>query len=502
MQKYLTFLAVLVLALFGFGISSAYSKSASSPVAVNDNGEITHLYLDSNPLLSSKKVITANDRYIEDNYPLSIWHSGGQYLGGRFIDVTVANFEGDLFSELLVSSLAAGPLNGFNYDGSVRAGFPVSAGGVAYTASIDNYMVVAFHGVCDPGCHSLVNLYDGTGALLWSKNTTGIGVSAAPVMYKENGEIYIIYENSALAHLSDIYGNDLPGWPLAIAPHAFATADFDGDGVNEIVIAPQAGNSQTRLIIFRKDGGQYSATPNFGVQTRVYPTIGDVDGDGELEIVVIGRMTTAPYRSEVKIFNHDGTLQASYTVEDNTDYGTQNALADMNADGVPEILFVANNNAYVMDADGNDLPGWPKLHSPTPSYPLGTNIVVGDVISDGDREYPEVIYTLRSGYSQNGAIKIYNHDGTEVKRWDSQALYPIASGRSNAIADIDADGFNEIIIAGDYWQGVSGYYPTIWAIDLNKNERPVDHGYIHWGGYGNDSGKSGLYRPPSVQNLK
>ncbi|WKZ31148.1 MAG: VCBS repeat-containing protein [Candidatus Dojkabacteria bacterium] len=491
------FLSALLLISFSLALQKA--DAALAPVTINSNGLVTYNRVATKSLLSSERTPDANSDYIEDNYPLSIWHTSGSFQGGKFIDVTVTNFDGDLYSELLISSLASGPLNGFNHDGSIRSGFPITGGGVAYSASIDNYVVAAFHVICDPGCNSRLNLYDGTGTLLWSKVTLGVGVTAAPVMYKEGGEIFIIYEDSYNTYLVDIEGDTLPGWPKFSNPHTFATADFDDDGENEIVVAPQSGNDHTTLQIYRKDATLLSETASFGLQVRVYPVIGDVDGDGELEIVVIGRQSSSPYNAQLNIFNYDGTLQASYTVDDRTSYGTQASLADMNADSIPEMLFMTNDLTYVMDHQGNHLPGWPKVHFPTSSYNNDSNIVVGDIVSDGDREYPEVVYTHKSGNTNFGTIKIFNHDGSEVEKWDGNQLYPISTGRSNAIADIDADGFNEIIIAGKYWDGHSGYYPAIWAIDLNKHERPVDHGGIQWGGYSNDSGKSGLYINPLIE---
>lgn len=484
------FLSALLLISFGFSLNKA--DAALAPVTTNSKGVVTYNRVANKSLLSSTRIGDSNSYYIEDNYPLSIWHTGGNYWGGAFIDITVANFENDLYSEIIISSLASGPLNVFNHDGSIRPGFPIAVGGVVYSASIDNYIVSA--------SGDKLNLYDGSGNLLWGVVTQS-SMDAPPIMYKEGGEVYIVYDDSFRTVLADIDGNALPGWPIPTYPNTFATADFDNDEENEIIIVHADGAGHSNIRIYRKDGSLYSGTATFTAPYRVYPSIGDVDGDGELEIVVVGRDYTPPSHMRLNIFNHDGSIQNSYEVNDtlSTGTGAQATLADIDTDGTPEILFLGDDYAHVMDSQGNYMPGWPKVHSPVPLYSNGSNIVVADIVSDGDREYPEIVYTLRSGTAKSGAIKIFNHDGSAVTRWDDSQLYPISSGRSNAIADIDADGFNEIIIAGSYWNGISGYYPAIWAIDLNKNQRPVDHGGIQWGGYGNDSGKSGLYVNPVIE---
>lgn len=488
-------ITLFILLMIASGRFLSNADAAATPVATNFNGKVTYNILNTKSSHFSAIAPNENSDYIEDNYPQSIWHGGGNYWGGAFIDVSVANFENDLYSEIIISSLAAGPLNVFNHNGSIRPGFPIASGGVSYSASIDNYIVSA---VGDS-----LNLYDGSGNLLWGVETQS-SMTAPPIMYKEGGEVYVVYNDSYRTVVVDSDGNALPGWPVPTFPNIHAAADLDGDDEHEIIVVSADGTGHNNMRIYRKDGSLYSSTATFTSPHRAHPSIGDVDGDGELEIVIVGREYTPPSHIKLHIFNHDGSLQDSLDINDtiSTGGGAQAALADIDADGTPEILFLGDDYAHVIDSQGNYMPGWPKVHSPSPLYPNGSNIVVADVVSDGDREYPEIVYTLRSGTANSGAVKIFNHDGTEVPRWDGSELYPIASGRSNAVADIDGDGFNEIIIAGSYWDGIAGYYPALWAIDLNKHQRPVDHGGIHWGGYGNDSGKSGLYISPTSESLR
>jgi hypothetical protein len=61
-----------------------------------------------------------------------------------------------------------------------------------------------------------------------------------------------------------------------------------------------------------------------------------------------------------------------------------------------------------------------------------------------------------------------------------------------AIADIDNDGRNELVIMGSQWTGQSGYFDHIWVYDLGG---PA-HGSVHWGQYMGGPRHQGWYIPP------
>ncbi|MCK4872127.1 MAG: hypothetical protein KAS72_05340, partial [Phycisphaerales bacterium] len=71
---------------------------------------------------------------------------------------------------------------------------------------------------------------------------------------------------------------------------------------------------------------------------------------------------------------------------------------------------------------------------------------------------------------------------------------PIGSGAVPAIADIDLDGRNEIIIGGSYWNGVLGNYDKVWAYDLGGGP----HGRVEWSQFGGNARHTGVYVPATI----
>ena len=160
------------------------------------------------------------------------------------------------------------------------------------------------------------------------------------------------------------------------------------------------------------------------------------------------------------------------TAPDGVPYGTAPALADLDGDGTPEIVVQTESHLNVWKGGGSVLAGWP--HFLGSFLWLGNSApVVGDV--DGDSQPDIVITTQTGGSSTMGQVRAFDRFGVSHPRFP-KAL-PIGSGAVPAIADIDQDGRNEIVVSGDYWSGISGVYDAVWVFDLGG---PA-HGAVQWG---------------------
>jgi uncharacterized protein (TIGR03382 family) len=116
----------------------------------------------------------------------------------------------------------------------------------------------------------------------------------------------------------------LPGFPAATADYQFfmnySVADIDGDGKNEIV----SGCGVSLVTAFRADGSQPANWPkNTGGWVAATPALGDIDGDGYIDIVTITREGflwawhghgKANQKIEWESYHHDSRNTGNYTV--------------------------------------------------------------------------------------------------------------------------------------------------------------------------------------------
>lgn len=205
-----------------------------------------------------------------------------------------------------------------------------------------------------------------------------------------------------------------------------AVADIDGDGNYEVFI----GNYNYNLYALRADGSPYWNPLTLGGNLVSTPAIGDLDGDGKREVVI------ASSDGIVRILKWDGSILNSLTTGG---IGvSSSALGDLDGDGKPEIISPSTDGkVYAWHGDGTPVSGWPvNAGSVTTSSPA-----IGDLDDDGDLEV--VILTDRND------VYAFHGDGTLLPGFPLLAQEKIAYG-SPALADLDGDGILEVIFGASY----------------------------------------------------
>lgn len=185
-----------------------------------------------------------------------------------------------------------------------------------------------------------------------------------------------------------------------------AIGDIDGDGDPEIVAFGQDGH----VLAFDHLGQRVfrSAVSAVAYNLFNYSGIGlyDIDGDGRSEIL-----------AQASVFNSDGTLRWRAPVEPWNRSLTY--AVDLDGDGSSEVII----GPHVYSASGAlqwSIPGEWVLTS------------VGNM--DGDTN-PEIVAVV-TGSSAPTAIRVLNHDGSEV--W-SRTVPAMRRGGPPVIADLDGD---------------------------------------------------------------
>lgn len=130
-------------------------------------------------------------------------------------------------------------------------------------------------------------------------------------------------------------------------------------------------------------------------------------------------------------------------------------VADINLDGIPEVIFVAGNGNTSSDATQSVLrvirgdTGAEVWTDTTRRYSRLAHVAVGNLDDD---PFLEIVVLLK-GTTYSGTIVAYNHDGTV--KWETASSYS-GSGGAATLADINGDGKAEVIYGNVVINGQDG----------------------------------------------
>jgi hypothetical protein len=415
------------------------------------------------------------DSDLKPGFPAKAYTTAIFYQDGPAVHALVGNIDSDPNPEIVVS---AGQLYAYKSDGSVVPGWPVDDNfGAGYPAmgelSKDSPGLEVFSGYLDIGedyqYHAAMGAYSGTGAPLpgWPQLSQGL-IRWPSLLIDIDGdgvdEIFVPKEGSVYGYRAD--GSPLPGWPVTVGGEfvgMLAAADLDGDGRPEIVFGANG-----KLYAYHDNGSTLTGFPVSGVWSG-YTVIGDVDGDGVPEIIVQGFVYG---HTAVVIYSSFGFVKRTIDIGYIGNFRGPPALADLDGDGIPEIIIQTEYALTVVRGDGSTFPGWPVVFW---AEGLGgwenSAPAVGDVDGDG---LPDIVITTGIGGSGIWAeIRAYNRTGAMLPNFPKRRQ--LGYGAVPAIADLDLDGRNEIIVTTDLdWFG--DYY-KVWVYDLGG---PSPHGAVQW----------------------
>ncbi len=183
------------------------------------------------------------------------------------------------------------------------------------------------------------------------------------------------------------------------------------------------------------------------------PALGDLDGDGDLEVAVEG------FDRRLHAWHHDGTVVAGWPItRDNGDLLTRGgwsspAIGDIDDDGLSEVVFGTDSPAWIdgqapdyskatlwaMNGDSTVVPGFPV----TTDQMIQSSPALGDIDNDGKLE---IVVGTGDGISGSGGHKVHawNGDGTPVSGWPQPTIENMPA--PPALGDITGDGVLDVVI--------------------------------------------------------
>jgi hypothetical protein len=209
--------------------------------------------------------------------------------------------------------------------------------------------------------------------------------------------------NRAFVRYNDGTGAFTAGATLTVGaqPNGIALGDLNGDGALDVVTANQNSSNVSVLLNTNAGTGAFQAATT--VNAGSYPTdvkLGDVDGDGDLDLVVGG------YTREVQLNNGSGVFSAGPLIPLGAYYV---ALADVNNDGTLDL--VSGSGDSLTGSIGVYLNGaTPTVTSFSPaSGPIGSSITLTGTNLAGTTQVtfngrPAASFTVNSATSVTAVV--------------------------------------------------------------------------------------------------
>lgn len=237
--------------------------------------------------------------------------------------------------------------------------------------------------------------------------------------------------------------------------------DWGQDGRQDLLIgvlggAYNASRTLAENLYFYKqnEDGQFKQQTktflnNIDVGNESMPAAGDIDGDGDIDLLLANKIDTEGRKSsEVYIFENKGTekeaeLHETGTLDLPDTYHYAPVLGDLNGDGLDDLLLGTWKGRIAYYRNTGD--GFEEVNESFVELERGSNSAptLGDIDGDGDLD-------LLVGES-GGKIHFYRNEGTEDDpefKLEKDAFPDIKVGHRSApvLHDIDGDGDLDLFI--------------------------------------------------------
>jgi hypothetical protein len=231
------------------------------------------------------------------------------------------------------------------------------------------------------------------------------------------------------------------------------------------------------VVVFVKSIASGGWVQELSAYGSLSPAVGDIDGDGYGEVVLgLGAPAGWGFTGGVEVFTHEGQREVGWPKHTDKNMMSSPALGDLDGDGIDDIVICSEQEGVHALMSGSA--DWTNYVWTSANEFTGlATPVIADLENDGS---PEVLII-----NENGVVYAWRNDGESVLYSGGFFARTYVTSRSTgfpslAVADLDADGQNEVIAGvadGNCLPGQmsaeGGVY--IWDIQGNQLLAPGDY---------------------------
>lgn len=362
--------------------------------------------------------------------------------------------------DLLGNPLAAPRSWNFTVDATAPGIVSSTPSADANDVALDSTIVLQFSEPPDPATviSSNVTFNDGSVSVPALLSVNGNQVTITPTGGLQRAKFYQVN----VFNVTDLVGNPMAqgyalqfrtsqgrfAYPTTLFPgvsvDAMAIGDVNGDGINDIVMAPSLGNDAAyRNALYVRAGnadGTLAAPARVDIGLQLSCSldsvvIGDVNGDGRPDVVVGGNYCGAQVLHQTA----SGTLVPAEFLSQAASGKLR--LADLDGDGRTDLVG-AGGNAPIVSAWRQDATGTLVLSAtPAIGVAFGRDIEIGDVNGDGR---PDLIVAADGNAGQHVAVLLQQANGSFglPTFLDTGSVW---GARGLAVGDLNGDGRLDVV---------------------------------------------------------
>ena len=339
-------------------IPDRQSPPTSPPPTVSPDEHIfgNELEFPSNPACSEDGDVLILSRLVENNALRIMGCKNGSFRIIQAVDAVYPAYAAGLWPVLGEFSVRGTPLLALSHtiaDDDVRF-FPIKGNRFDFTDQV--YRL-----------HDMFGAYD-KGAFVASGDFDGDGKDELLVSASQDRNEFSVYKmRGSEMELTQHEVSPVANYAAGLFP---AAGDFDGDGVDELVLGHTVANDEFR--VYRAINGRIDTNP-IAIHIDIFPdaytggcfvAAGDLNGDG-IDELIVSKMSE---NSDVQIYQYrNGAFQlldAHYGIVPAYFAGITLATGDFDADGADELVIghtVANDEARIYKFRNNKLDTEPMI---------------------------------------------------------------------------------------------------------------------------------------------